>query len=126
MFFGVCAASPHKHQKNKLYIHGERISKWDGVIFLHPDRLQSVYPWQRLFFKEHRMPSEPIPTGIEKTKTKVIHQHSTYEAVYGLGFIGAIVYYIGHATTFWLGVLGFCKAIVWPAMLVYEALKHVS
>jgi hypothetical protein len=43
-------------------------------------------------------------------------------AVYGLGFVGAAVYYIGHAATFGLGVLGFLKALVWPAMLVYHAL----
>jgi hypothetical protein len=43
-------------------------------------------------------------------------------AVYGLGFIGAAVYFIGHAGTFWLGVLGFLKALVWPAFLVYWAL----
>lgn len=45
------------------------------------------------------------------------------EAVYGLGFIGAAIYFIGQATTFWLGVLGFLKAIVWPVFLVLEALK---
>lgn len=44
-------------------------------------------------------------------------------AVYGLGFIGAVIYFLSHATTFWVGVLGFLKAIVWPAILVYEALK---
>lgn len=44
-------------------------------------------------------------------------------AVYGLGLIGAAVYYIGHAAGFWLGVLGFLKALVWPAMLVYRALE---
>jgi hypothetical protein len=42
-------------------------------------------------------------------------------AVYGLGFIGAAVYFIGHANSFWVGVLGFLKAIVWPALLVYQA-----
>ena len=47
-------------------------------------------------------------------------------AVYGLGFIGAAVYYIVHATGFWMGVLGFCKALIWPAMLVYAALKHLA
>ena len=46
-------------------------------------------------------------------------------AVYGLGFIGAAVYFIAHATSFWMGVLGFLKAIVWPAFLVYEAFKHL-
>ena len=46
--------------------------------------------------------------------------------VYGLGMIGALVYYIGHAATFWMGVLGFFKAVFWPAMLVYELLKYLS
>jgi hypothetical protein len=48
---------------------------------------------------------------------------TTGNAVYGLGFIGAAIYYISTATTFWVGVLGFLKALVWPAFLVYEALK---
>jgi len=47
-------------------------------------------------------------------------------AVYGLGLIGAAVYFISHAAGFWMGVLGFLKAIVWPAFLVYEALKHLA
>lgn len=47
-------------------------------------------------------------------------------AVYGLGFIGAAIYYISHAAGFWAGVLGFLKALVWPAFLVYEALKYLG
>jgi hypothetical protein len=47
-------------------------------------------------------------------------------AVYGLGFIGAAVYYISHTDVFWAGVLGFLKAIVWPAMLVYKALEFLQ
>jgi hypothetical protein len=47
-------------------------------------------------------------------------------AFYGLGFIGAAVYYISQATTFWTGVLGFLKAIVWPAFLVYELLGFLG
>jgi hypothetical protein len=47
-------------------------------------------------------------------------------AVYGLGFIGAAVYFISHAIGFWAGVLGFLKAIVWPAILVYELFKHIG
>ena len=46
-------------------------------------------------------------------------------AVYGLGFIGAAIYFIQHAPTFWLGVLGFLKALVWPAFLVYKLLELV-
>jgi len=47
-------------------------------------------------------------------------------AVYGLGLIGAIVYYIQTADGFWLGVLGVLKALVWPAFLVYHLLKLVG
>jgi hypothetical protein len=47
-------------------------------------------------------------------------------AVYGLGLIGAAVYFIGHAATFWAGVLGFLKAIVWPAILVFKALEYLK
>jgi len=44
-------------------------------------------------------------------------------AVYGLGFIGAVIYYISTATGFWMGVLGILKALVWPAFVVYGLLK---
>jgi hypothetical protein len=47
-------------------------------------------------------------------------------AVYGLGLIGAAIYFISTATSFWIGVLGFLKAIVWPVFLVYEAFKHLA
>jgi len=46
--------------------------------------------------------------------------------VYGLAFIGAAIYYIGHAATFWAGVLGFIKALVWPAILVYNVLEYLK
>jgi hypothetical protein len=71
------------------------------------------------------MSTEPNSIRLEGQKTKVIRQGGASEAVYGLGLIGALVYYISHATTFLLGVLGFFKAIVWPAMLVYEVLKYL-
>jgi len=48
---------------------------------------------------------------------------SGHAPVYGLGFIGAAIYYISQATTFWVGVLGVLNALVWPAFLVYESLK---
>ena len=47
----------------------------------------------------------------------------TSGAIYGLGFIGAAIYFIGHAVGFWAGVLGFLKAIIWPVFLVLEAFK---
>jgi hypothetical protein len=47
-------------------------------------------------------------------------------AVYGLGFIGAAIYFISTATGFWMGVLGILKAIVWPAFLVFDLLKYLG
>ncbi len=47
-------------------------------------------------------------------------------AVYGLGFIGAAIYYVSHSIGFWAGALGILKALVWPAFLVYELLKFLS
>jgi hypothetical protein len=47
-------------------------------------------------------------------------------AGYGLGFIGAAVYFIGQSTSFWTGVLGFLKAIVWPAFAVFGLLKFLG
>ena len=44
-------------------------------------------------------------------------------AVYGMGLIGAAIYFISQASCFWIGVLGFLKALVWPIFLVYEAFK---
>lgn len=41
---------------------------------------------------------------------------------YGLGFIGALIYFIQNADSFWVGVVGVFKAILWPAFLVYKLL----
>ncbi len=56
---------------------------------------------------------------------KEIQSNATGGAVYGLGFIGAAVFFISNATSFGMGVWGFIKAILWPAFLVYEAFKNL-
>lgn len=45
---------------------------------------------------------------------------------YFLGMIGAAIYYLGIATSFWMGVLAVLKAIVWPVFVVYELLKFLG
>ena len=47
-------------------------------------------------------------------------------AVYGLALIGSAVYYLQQAQSFWEGVLGILKAIVWPALLVYKLLEFLK
>jgi len=46
--------------------------------------------------------------------------------IYGLAFIGAAIYYLQHSATFWAGVLGILKALVWPAILVYHLLQYLK
>lgn len=53
-------------------------------------------------------------------------KRSVCGGVYGVGFIGAAIYYISTASGFWMGVLGVLKALVWPAILVYKLLGFVG
>jgi hypothetical protein len=46
--------------------------------------------------------------------------------VYCLGFIGAVVYFIQQADSFGTGVIGFLKALVWPAFLIYNLLDFLK
>ena len=46
-------------------------------------------------------------------------------AVYGLGFIGAVVYYWQHASGFWAHIGAILESLVWPAFVVYDLLKHM-
>lgn len=44
-------------------------------------------------------------------------------AIYGLGFLGALFYFITTATTTLGIIIGIIKAIFWPGVIVYAALK---
>lgn len=59
-------------------------------------------------------------------KCKNYNTGGTSNVVYGLGLIGALVYFIQHADTFWVGVLGILKAIAWPALFVYKLLEYLK
>ena len=64
--------------------------------------------------------------GHDKQGRKVIYRNATSEVVYGMGLIGALVYYLQHATTFLAGVLGIFKAVIWPAMVAYKLLEFLK
>jgi hypothetical protein len=53
------------------------------------------------------------------------HNRPCNGGIYFFGFVGAVIYYIQTATSFWMGALGVLKALVWPAFLVYESLKFL-
>ena len=61
-----------------------------------------------------------------KNNDRCSSSHHTCNAVYGLGFIGAAIYFISNATSFWIGVLGFLKAVVWPVFLILKAMEELG
>lgn len=59
----------------------------------------------------------------QQIKKKITDQSSV---VYGMGFIGALIYFIQHASTFGAGVLGFLKSLIWPIILIYKLLEFLK
>jgi len=59
-------------------------------------------------------------------KQEKIQNNASGGAVYGLGLIGAAIFFISNATNFIGGVIGFLKALVWPAFLVYQAFEKLA
>ncbi len=59
-------------------------------------------------------------------RTREMKDKGLFGSVYGLAFIGAAIYFIQHSTTFLEGVLGFMKALFWPAVLMYKLLEFLK
>lgn len=59
-------------------------------------------------------------------KKQLQKMNNQTSAIYGMAFIGALIYFIQHAHTFWQGALGLVKAIVWPAVLIYKLLEFLK
>ena len=49
--------------------------------------------------------------------------HAGTGAIYGTGVIGALIYFIQHASSFADGLVGVVMAIFWPAIVVYKVLE---
>jgi len=47
-------------------------------------------------------------------------------AVYGLGFVGALVYFLQHSNNLTEVLLAILKSIVWPALLIYRVLETLK
>ncbi len=52
--------------------------------------------------------------------------NSVSGSIYGLAFIGAFIYYIHNAVTLWMGIIGFFKALIWPAFLIYKLMEFLK
>ncbi len=57
---------------------------------------------------------------------KIVYANGAAAPVYGIGLIGALFYFLQHATTFLAIVLGILKSIVWPALLIYKLLEFLK
>jgi hypothetical protein len=56
-------------------------------------------------------------------KKKTIRHHADSGAIYGMGFIGALIYFMQHATSFVTVLTGIIKAIFWPAVVIFKVLE---
>jgi hypothetical protein len=65
-------------------------------------------------------------TTQEKQKPTVVRAGGGADAVYGIGLIGAWVYYFRRAETTQERFLAFLKGLVWPAFLVHDLLEFLE
>lgn len=57
---------------------------------------------------------------VEKvTKGKNMNNGSS-GAVYGIGLLGALYYFLSNSSSFTEGLLGVLKSLAWPALVVYK------
>jgi hypothetical protein len=54
------------------------------------------------------------------------HNHGGSNAIYGLGIIGALFYFLQSATSFGAVMVGIGKAIFWPAILMFKLLTYLK
>ncbi len=73
------------------------------------------------------MAEKTTPVQSEQHKPKVIQQGGGgSDAVYGIGLIGAWVYYFKRATTNQERIQAFFKGLVWPAFVVHDLLVFLN
>lgn len=72
------------------------------------------------------MANEENSTKHSHREFKGMRGSSASGAVYGMGLIGAAIYYIQHAATLLAGLIGILKAILWPAILIYKLLEFLK
>lgn len=72
------------------------------------------------------MSEESTLTPQDGQKTKVIVNKGSSGSVYGIGMVGAWMYFFKHATTTEERIKAFFKGLAWPAILVYELLVFLK
>ena len=56
------------------------------------------------------------------------HNHNCGQsnAIYGLGIIGALFYFLSNTTNFEMVIIGIGKSIFWPAILMFKLLTYLQ
>ena len=72
------------------------------------------------------MSKDDASSSDDYRRKRRMKNNGLFGGVYGMAFIGAAVYFIQSATGFWMGVLGFIKALFWPAILMYKILEMLK
>lgn len=57
---------------------------------------------------------------------KNMNNNAGPNAVYGLGLLGALVYFLQDAHTIGQGLMGLLKSLVWPALFVYKVFEFLK
>jgi hypothetical protein len=84
-------------------------------------------PQFRLEQKGENMEDDELTSDGEKEKdVQVRVQGGSGGAVYGLGLIGACIYFINRGVTPQDKLVGFLKALVWPVFLVKGAFEFLE
>jgi len=72
------------------------------------------------------MAEDNIRTKPDVHKPGMARQGGGSDAVYGIGLIGAWLYYFQRATTNQEHIQAFFKGLFWPAFLVYDLLVFLN
>lgn len=54
------------------------------------------------------------------------HSHGGSNAIYGLGVVGALFYFLQGASNLEMVIIGIGKAIFWPAILMFKLLTYLK
>lgn len=63
---------------------------------------------------------------MESKNNNTSHSSGMLGGAYFVTIVGAAIYFIQQAATFWEGVLGLLKAFVWPAFVIYRVLEMLK
>lgn len=59
-------------------------------------------------------------------KHSCCHLQPNSNTIYGLSVVGALFYFLSHATTFGMVLLGIGKSVFWPAILMFKLLTYLN